>query len=89
MGLECKYQAELGGFGLFFFTKTKKSKKDFNRSNTERVLITQSFSVTENVLSSLTESLDGKDIKDVERQFLVNWKASKAARKKHQRKNDK
>ncbi|NXI35984.1 PPR42 phosphatase, partial [Galbula dea] len=27
------------------------------------------------------ESLDGKDIKEAERQFLMNWKASKAARK--------
>lgn len=27
------------------------------------------------------EFLDGKEIKDVERQFLVNWKASKDARK--------
>uniref|UniRef100_A0A663E7T5 Protein phosphatase 1 regulatory subunit 42 n=1 Tax=Aquila chrysaetos chrysaetos TaxID=223781 RepID=A0A663E7T5_AQUCH len=29
------------------------------------------------------ESLDGKEIKDMERQFLMNWKASKAARKKN------
>uniref|UniRef100_A0A8B9S2H4 Protein phosphatase 1 regulatory subunit 42 n=1 Tax=Accipiter nisus TaxID=211598 RepID=A0A8B9S2H4_9AVES len=29
------------------------------------------------------EFLDGKEIKDMERQFLMNWKASKAARKKN------
>ncbi|NXW59611.1 PPR42 phosphatase, partial [Eurystomus gularis] len=34
------------------------------------------------VHSQTLESLDGKDIKEVERQFLMNWKASKAARKK-------
>ncbi|KFO91326.1 Protein phosphatase 1 regulatory subunit 42, partial [Buceros rhinoceros silvestris] len=34
------------------------------------------------VQSQTLESLDGKDIKDMERQFLMNWKASKAARKK-------
>ncbi|OXB55152.1 hypothetical protein ASZ78_001383 [Callipepla squamata] len=36
----------------------------------------------ENVLFSLTEYLDGKEIKEMERLFLMNWKASKAARKK-------
>uniref|UniRef100_A0A7M4FKT7 Protein phosphatase 1 regulatory subunit 42 n=1 Tax=Crocodylus porosus TaxID=8502 RepID=A0A7M4FKT7_CROPO len=34
------------------------------------------------VQSQTLESLDGKEIKDMERQFLMNWKASKAARKK-------
>ncbi|XP_053914979.1 protein phosphatase 1 regulatory subunit 42 isoform X1 [Cuculus canorus] len=34
------------------------------------------------VQSQSLESLDGKEIKEMERQFLVNWKASKAARKK-------
>uniref|UniRef100_A0A8C3J9C3 Protein phosphatase 1 regulatory subunit 42 n=1 Tax=Calidris pygmaea TaxID=425635 RepID=A0A8C3J9C3_9CHAR len=34
------------------------------------------------VLFSLAESLDGKEIKEMERRFLVSWKASKAARKK-------
>ncbi|NWW79497.1 PPR42 phosphatase, partial [Climacteris rufus] len=34
------------------------------------------------VQSQALESLDGKEIKEVERQFLVNWKASRAARKK-------
>ncbi|NWQ73622.1 PPR42 phosphatase, partial [Columbina picui] len=34
------------------------------------------------VLSQTLESLDGKEIKEMERQFLMNWKASKAARKK-------
>lgn len=29
-----------------------------------------------------TEVLDGKDINEVTRQFLINWKASKEARKK-------
>lgn len=42
------------------------------------VLLT--LDITENVLFSLTESLDGKEIKEMERQFLMNWKASKAAR---------
>ncbi|XP_009993896.1 PREDICTED: protein phosphatase 1 regulatory subunit 42 [Chaetura pelagica] len=35
------------------------------------------------VQSQTLESLDGKEIKEMERQFLVNWKASKAARKKN------
>ncbi|NWS74331.1 PPR42 phosphatase, partial [Crotophaga sulcirostris] len=34
------------------------------------------------VQSQSLESLNGKEIKEMERQFLVNWKASKAARKK-------
>ncbi|KAM6281001.1 protein phosphatase 1 regulatory subunit 42 isoform 2-T2 [Porphyrio hochstetteri] len=34
------------------------------------------------VQSQTLESLDGKEIKEMERQFLMNWKASKAARKK-------
>ncbi|XP_009951436.1 PREDICTED: LOW QUALITY PROTEIN: protein phosphatase 1 regulatory subunit 42 [Leptosomus discolor] len=37
------------------------------------------------VQSQALESLDGKEIKEMERQFLMNWKASKAARK--QKKN--
>ncbi|NWV01177.1 PPR42 phosphatase, partial [Upupa epops] len=36
------------------------------------------------VQSQTLECLDGKEIKDMERQFLMNWKASKAARKKNQ-----
>ncbi|KFW12293.1 Protein phosphatase 1 regulatory subunit 42, partial [Eurypyga helias] len=35
------------------------------------------------VQSRTLESLDGKEIKEMERQFLVNWKASKAARKQN------
>ncbi|XP_055656972.1 protein phosphatase 1 regulatory subunit 42 isoform X2 [Falco peregrinus] len=35
------------------------------------------------VQSRTLESLDGKEIKDMERQFLMNWKAFKAARKKN------
>ncbi|XP_009872268.1 PREDICTED: protein phosphatase 1 regulatory subunit 42 [Apaloderma vittatum] len=35
------------------------------------------------VQSQTLESLDGKEIKEVERRFLMNWKASKAARKKN------
>lgn len=31
---------------------------------------------------SFAESLDGKEIKEMERRFLINWKASRAARKK-------
>uniref|UniRef100_A0A8B9TG66 Protein phosphatase 1 regulatory subunit 42 n=1 Tax=Anas platyrhynchos TaxID=8839 RepID=A0A8B9TG66_ANAPL len=34
------------------------------------------------VQSQTLEFLDGKEIKEMERQFLMNWKASKAARKK-------
>ncbi|NWV33433.1 PPR42 phosphatase, partial [Grantiella picta] len=34
------------------------------------------------VQSQTLESLDGKEIKEIERHFLMNWKASKAARKK-------
>ncbi|NWH77094.1 PPR42 phosphatase, partial [Piaya cayana] len=34
------------------------------------------------VQSQSLESLDGKEIKEMERRFLVNWKASKLARKK-------
>ncbi|NXM72219.1 PPR42 phosphatase, partial [Serilophus lunatus] len=34
------------------------------------------------VQSQTLESLDGKEIKEMERQFLMNWKASKAARQK-------
>ncbi|NXX54113.1 PPR42 phosphatase, partial [Scopus umbretta] len=36
------------------------------------------------VQSRTLESLDGKEIKEMERQFLMNWKASKAARKKNE-----
>ncbi|NWW84013.1 PPR42 phosphatase, partial [Rhynochetos jubatus] len=35
------------------------------------------------VQSRTLESLDGKEIKAMERQFLVNWKASRAARKQN------
>ncbi|XP_025932799.1 protein phosphatase 1 regulatory subunit 42 isoform X3 [Apteryx rowi] len=35
------------------------------------------------VESQTLESLDGKEIKEMERQFLLNWKASKGARKKN------
>ncbi|XP_025891389.1 protein phosphatase 1 regulatory subunit 42, partial [Nothoprocta perdicaria] len=35
------------------------------------------------VESQTLESLDGKEIKEMERQFLMNWKASKCARKKN------
>ncbi|XP_025970931.1 protein phosphatase 1 regulatory subunit 42 isoform X3 [Dromaius novaehollandiae] len=35
------------------------------------------------VESQTLESLDGKEIKEMERQFLMNWKASKGARKKN------
>ncbi|XP_068788674.1 protein phosphatase 1 regulatory subunit 42 [Struthio camelus] len=35
------------------------------------------------VQSQTLESLDGKEIKEIERQFLMNWKASKGARKKN------
>ncbi|NXI52946.1 PPR42 phosphatase, partial [Chloroceryle aenea] len=35
------------------------------------------------VQSQTLESLDGKEIKEMERRFLMNWKASKAARKKN------
>ncbi|CAN8183936.1 unnamed protein product [Coccothraustes coccothraustes] len=35
------------------------------------------------IVQSLTlESLDGKEIQEMERRFLINWKASRAARKK-------
>ncbi|XP_071409189.1 protein phosphatase 1 regulatory subunit 42 isoform X2 [Pithys albifrons albifrons] len=34
------------------------------------------------VQSQTLESLDGKEIKEMERQFLMNWKASRTARKK-------
>ncbi|XP_044862302.1 protein phosphatase 1 regulatory subunit 42 isoform X3 [Mauremys mutica] len=34
------------------------------------------------IQSKTLESLDGKEIKEMERQFLMNWKASKASRKK-------
>ncbi|NXL87681.1 PPR42 phosphatase, partial [Alectura lathami] len=34
------------------------------------------------VQSQTLESLDGKEIKEMERQFLMNWEASRAARKK-------
>ncbi|NWI58062.1 PPR42 phosphatase, partial [Calyptomena viridis] len=35
------------------------------------------------VQSQTLESLDGKEIKEIERQFLMNWKASKTTREKH------
>ncbi|XP_010181762.1 PREDICTED: protein phosphatase 1 regulatory subunit 42-like, partial [Mesitornis unicolor] len=35
------------------------------------------------VQSQTLESLDGKEIKEMERRFLMNWKASKAAREKN------
>ncbi|NXN24042.1 PPR42 phosphatase, partial [Nycticryphes semicollaris] len=35
------------------------------------------------VQSQTLESLDGKEIKEMERRFLVSWKASKAARKQN------
>lgn len=31
---------------------------------------------------SFAEYLDGKEIHEMERRFLINWKASRAARKK-------
>ncbi|NXI19424.1 PPR42 phosphatase, partial [Irena cyanogastra] len=34
------------------------------------------------VQSQTLESLDGKEIQEIERRFLMNWKASRAARKK-------
>ncbi|KFQ19268.1 Protein phosphatase 1 regulatory subunit 42, partial [Merops nubicus] len=34
------------------------------------------------IMSQTLESLDGKEIKEMERQFLINWNASKAAKKK-------
>ncbi|XP_077042359.1 protein phosphatase 1 regulatory subunit 42 isoform X2 [Agelaius phoeniceus] len=42
------------------------------------------------IVQSLTlESLDGKEIQEMERRFLMNWKASRAARKKsNERKTD-
>ncbi|NXJ83131.1 PPR42 phosphatase, partial [Trogon melanurus] len=36
------------------------------------------------VQSQTLESLDGKEIKEVERRFLMNWKAAKASRKKNE-----
>ena len=33
----------------------------------------------------LTGVVDGKEVSDTERQFLVNWKAMRKARRKHQR----
>lgn len=35
------------------------------------------------------EFLDGKEIKNMERQFLMNWKASKDAKKTSKKKNSK
>lgn len=35
------------------------------------------------------EFLDGKEIKNMERQFLINWKASKDAKKISKNKNSK
>lgn len=35
------------------------------------------------------EFLDGKEIKNMERQFLINWKASKDAKKISKKKNSK
>lgn len=35
------------------------------------------------------EFLDGKEIKNMERQFLINWKASKDAKKISKKKNNK
>ena len=35
------------------------------------------------------ELLDGKEIKNIERQFLMNWKASKDAKKTSKKKNSK
>ncbi|XP_051826048.1 protein phosphatase 1 regulatory subunit 42 isoform X1 [Antechinus flavipes] len=39
------------------------------------------------VMSNSLESLDGKEIKQIERQFLMNWKASKDARKNMKKKS--
>ncbi|XP_056679985.1 protein phosphatase 1 regulatory subunit 42 isoform X4 [Monodelphis domestica] len=39
------------------------------------------------VMSLSLENLDGKDIKQIERQFLMNWKASKDAKKNMKKKN--
>ncbi|XP_046284519.1 protein phosphatase 1 regulatory subunit 42 isoform X1 [Marmota monax] len=41
------------------------------------------------LVSKSLEFLDGKEIKNVERQFLVNWKASKEARKISKKRNSK
>lgn len=35
------------------------------------------------------DCLDGKEIKNMERQFLINWKASKDAKKISKKKNSK
>jgi protein phosphatase 1 regulatory subunit 42 len=35
------------------------------------------------------EFLDGKEIKNMERQFLINWKASKDAKKTSKKKDSK
>ncbi|XP_043832030.1 protein phosphatase 1 regulatory subunit 42 isoform X2 [Dromiciops gliroides] len=39
------------------------------------------------VISKSLESLDGKEIKQIERQFLMNWKASKDAKKNMKKKS--
>ncbi|XP_074056178.1 protein phosphatase 1 regulatory subunit 42 [Macrotis lagotis] len=39
------------------------------------------------VISKSLESLDGKEIKQIERQFLLNWKASKDAKKNMKKKS--
>ncbi|XP_072460876.1 protein phosphatase 1 regulatory subunit 42 isoform X5 [Notamacropus eugenii] len=39
------------------------------------------------MISKSLESLDGKEIKQVERQFLINWKASKDAKKNMKKKS--
>lgn len=41
------------------------------------------------LVSKSLESLDGKEIKNVERQFLINWKASKDAKKTSKKKSSK
>nr|KAF6426737.1 protein phosphatase 1 regulatory subunit 42 [Molossus molossus] len=41
------------------------------------------------LVSKSLDCLDGKEIKNMERQFLINWKASKDAKKISKKKNSK
>lgn len=76
--MNIKLECIVGFFIIIFYQKTKKEgkkKKGFEETK-------YSSGIIENFLFSLAEYLDGKEIKEIERVFLMNWKASRGVRKK-------
>lgn len=78
--MNIKLECITGFCSLIFYQKTKKEKRRKKKKRFEEAKY--SSGIIENALFSLAEYLDGKEIKDMERVFLMNWKASRAVRKK-------